>query len=250
MFIIKYLVLPILLFAQVGCNSNPADLTDIEECNHAASDEFVPLTLGTYWVYDYFLFNDDTVSDTEVKKIYIKDTLTYTVITQKYNLSGLAELYSSTNFVESDYINYYQNKSDGLYKAGFIFDSNKVIIEPALLYKYPANVGDNWLVKNMSLASTQDRIIYLNTVKYECVAKDVVFITPFDTFSTIVYGYSYKQAPDVLSYWHYFDYFTSGVGRVGTEVYSSPDSTINYEERMNFYLQIKDQLTDYCITVY
>ncbi len=97
---------------------------------------------------------------------------------QKYNLSGMCQLFSSTNFVESNYIKYYHNQSDGLYEAGFIFDSNKVIIEPELLYKYPVNSGDSWLVRNMSLYSTLDSIIYLTTVRYECVAKDMVFITP------------------------------------------------------------------------
>ncbi len=246
----KYLIPTLLLLVWVGCKSNPTQLPDVEECNHMPANEFFPLTLGTYWVYNYYLINSDTVDFEEVRKTFIKDTLTYTVNNQKYSLSGMCKLFSSTDFMDRGDISYFHNKPDGLYNAGFIFDGNQVIIESELLYKYPVNVGDNWPVRIISLDSVQDSIIYLETVKYQCVATDVLFITPFDTFSTVVYGHSFKQAPDVLSYWHYFDYFTSGIGRVGTEIYASPDSALEYEDKQNVNLQIKEQLTDYCLKVY
>ena len=244
---LKYSVALLLVFIQFSCDSSTLQSNKDEHCSQTVSDEFMPLSVGSFWAYDYKKIDGENVSYQEIRKYYINDTLTYSLDNKQYHVSAMSILTSSLDFMDMDYSRFYYQGSDGIYKAGFIFDTNLVLITPELLYKFPVNVGNSWWVKNLSIDSTQDSLIILSTIKYTCVATDELFVTPLDTFETIVYGRSSKMAPDVSSYWHYFDYFSPGIGLVGYDIYSTIDSTLAYEERLNLDDKWILRLTDYCI---
>ena len=243
----KVLILLPIMFFLIGCASDPIDQDNTDNCSHFPANEFIPQSLGTYQTYNYNLYTNGIVSYQEIRKSIILDTMSYIMNDDQYHLDGMCLLSSQNNFSVSNYSKYYLTKPDGFYYVGFIFDSNRVFIEPELLYKYPVNAGDSWNFKILSTGSTKDSIKFLSTVKYSCVSQDEIFVTPYDTFNTVVYGYSYKQASDVLEYSHTFTYIVSGIGIVGEEYYSSPDTTLSFQDRIKLELNGRLELIDYCI---
>ena len=208
------------------------DTTDIEEiCMEYGEDVLLPSELGNTW--EYWIWGDfeDLV-----------DTVTYSIIdTLTINYEGIDyhcfipqwENYS----YEAKWL--YYNGEDGLYLMGGLDDEDTLIL-PALLCKYPVEVGDSW---------EYPRIVYLprikfwlkDTMKVECVGKDEEFITSLDTFSTYVYRKSVESGeglendvpPDI-----YYDHYCPGIGIVGN---------IRQSEEIGIHITGEYKLIDYCL---
>lgn len=121
----KGLLLSVTLFTLASCNkSNPV--------NSPGGEQILPLNMGNTWLMQYTVY--DTTGATQ------GTTYDTTSVTMDTVLAGETWYHIATKISSGPL--FYTNKSDGLWEM--TLGSS---IAPTLLYKYPANVGDNWSVQ-------------------------------------------------------------------------------------------------------
>lgn len=207
-------------------------------------DEFFPIAEGNRWEYNTDNFNDGILDTT---RQYSHTRGFEEVYREKINNNnediGIEYLISD----EPDEIGWiaYQNSS-GIFELGFYFNDSLVYHEPVLIYKYPVNVNDSWLVRRYTPKLIEPWLTDRGNIKFSCVATDEPFITPADTFFTTVYHYLTLYGLDGY-HQHTYEYFSYGIGKVGMEIYLSTDTTYNYSQKNHLDLHRRITLVDYCL---
>ncbi len=218
----------------VSCNlgTGPADEN---------AGPIIPLAVGNYWVYqEYSLNNDGSIS-------FVHDLLAGFKITDtlSINLNGVKQRtfkysrYGPPDYISSEARLIYSGKG-GLYYAGItIKDSVKMLFND-LMFKYPANKGDE------TLAHTFYHNIYGNSghvpdsivTTYTCVSTDSLFSTPVGDFRCIVYKLK-LMLDDIFYLGDIYYFFKPTLGLVGMI-----DMPYSYITNEHFY-SLKTVLIDY-----
>lgn len=107
------------------------------------------------------------------------------------------------------------NGDNGLYWLGGISTGDSLFIK-TLGYKYPAEVGESWLVPILAYSRYENRFYIRDTLRFHVVATNEEIETPAGKFNCYVYKFSRKPADDVSQSWDYYDYYYPGVGLVGS----------------------------------
>lgn len=225
----------IIILLIVGCFRTPPDPI------------FFPIAEGNTWVWEttYDTVNTIFVTNPDTSRRVIEDVYAKLINELNENIGALSWTErSDTTGAELIFC----NETEGLYSLGFVVGDSIGYFDPQLTYKYPVTVGDIWPVKLYfpSLRSPWTR--YVRTIKYSCVATNESFNTPLGAFDATVYYHLSKYAINGYNL-HYFEFFTRGVGKVGTEVYiTEPSDTIYvYNERSQEDLNMRSQLIEYHI---
>ncbi len=202
-------------------------------------DEFFPIAQGNTWEYEKLFYSNGEIDSswTDTQRFVIENAYQKTFADSSY-LIGEGYWHGEFQGVVSDMI---FNGQNGLYYTGIHYRDSIWFYEPQLYYKYPVNLGENWKVNVYSI-----NLLIIDTLDISCVAKDHIYITPYDTFLTTVYHHSSKMA-DVSGYWHYFEYYCYGVGKVGVDVYSTGHASYNFNQRNIQNLFITSKLINYCL---
>ena len=188
----------ILLFL-FSCNENSTG-NDKNDCLKQGPDVLLPLTVGNYWNYQVEHSWTDSVKYIVSKKMQVE-------------YEG-EELEAYVYGKENGNINWlYMNKEDGLYLVGG-YTEYDTLIHPILQFKYPVNKGETWQFPRMVYHLYENKFYFKDTLTYTCVDTDFIVHTNIDSFSTNVYLYSLKPAPDVQMKEDYYSYFSPYNGRV------------------------------------
>lgn len=235
----KYYISPIIILALlVNSCFNP------EQGCKKFVDEFFPIAEGNYWKMDVNYYTSGNIDTTK--------TDTYTICLENVYQKIINE--SREDVGEESFLSeepdeyrrlFFQNSS-GVFNIGYYIYDSLVYHDPTIIYKYPVNAGETWSVRRYTPMRIAPWLTDRGLIEYSCVATDEPFVTPADTFSTIVYYYltlfglnGYHQ--------HTYEYFAYGVGKVGMEIYLSTDSTYTYAQRNRSDLHSSLKLFDYCL---
>jgi len=230
-----------------SCINSSTDNNEENECRPIAEDVLEPHAAGNFWERVQLAYSDGDIETglTDTGRIVIEKLLPVEIGGISYKVGVSRVIYSGN--ISGEDANLSWNGPTGLYSLGMIAFDDTLIVEPYLRCKYPVEVGEHWPVYITSYDPYESNFFVKDTLTYTCVKKNEPFITPIDTFNTIVYHYFYKPADDVISYWHTFQYYSPGIGPVGTEVYSSFYTTYSYENRKLRELKFRLQMIDYCL---
>ncbi|MCK4812871.1 MAG: hypothetical protein KAT14_02930 [Candidatus Marinimicrobia bacterium] len=204
------------------------------------SEQFYPTQLNNNWEYErktYYPFSVDTII-VSINKIISNDSLpTSEVAVQGWRKENYTSKYSTLLFSNENGLNY----------TGFSYYDSIGIHEPQLVYKFPVEIGESWVVKEYNLSKSPPYYSGISErYKYSCVATDEIFVSGVDTFLTTVYHHCSLWAGHMF-HAHYFEYLSYGIGNIGTEIYYSEDTTYTYSERKNEDLHFSERLIDYCL---
>lgn len=194
----------LVIFSLIFNNSCSEHSTD----GNNDSKYLIPFKVGNSWEYENIFY--DTAGNvmstsTKTEKI-IKDTIMFNM-----------HFYMM-------YINwgvYLTNKADGVWEYHISLDS--VIINRALIYKYPCKTGDTY---HISLGRPEPDVIIISTNEAVEVESE--------TFNCILYRYQFDEPDDN----HRNFYFAPGVGKIKYENYQRTPSGTLYkfrEERLINY---------------
>ena len=139
----------------------------------------------------------------------VRDSSTAEVDTMK--VTGTANVLGTTVYVLNS-ASYFKNQSDGLYHYGSVYDTAD---SPALIFKYPANPGDQYS------GGTMDSV----TMEVDTMSITV----PAGTFFCYTYSASYPAAFDECYY------FSPGVGQIICER-TYPDNSRLKIELLSYYV--------------
>lgn len=158
--------------------------------------QIIPLKIGNTWLMHYTGY--DT---TGITRGAIDDTFKITTDTV---VAG-DTWYSISSTVFSTL--YLTNKSDGIWTSGSS-------TAPCLIFKYPANVGDNW----------NAQVDPSTTFQISLQSKTISVTVPKGTYTCYEYRLITNSQP-------YLDlYLSPGVGFVAMDVYSSTNSGRSYKQ--------------------
>jgi len=246
-YLIKLNGICLFILILVFSSCSPIDNTDEEDCLKFVEGYIQPIAEGNFWVREQLAYSGSQIEPglTDTGRIVIEKMVSISLNDTVY-LAGLQRLIYPGD-ISKEVANLYWNGSAGLYYLGMMAPNDTLFLKPGIRYKYPVDVGESWSVQSYSYDPYENKIYIADTLIYTCVAQDEPFITPLDTFNTIVYHFYYKPVEDVLSYWHAFQYFSPGIGPVGTEIYSSFDTTYSYESKNLRELKFRLQMIDYCL---
>lgn len=236
--------LPFLTLILVFFNCTEFEPTiEEEECLKLGGDVLLPLDKGNEWSevqHRYYRGQiNDSSTDTFINKI--EEIISINYDGENYDV-GVQRRYNSEG-QPSPLNKLYWNGPDGLYYMGS-FAEGDTLLNKMLYLKYPVEVGDSWRYPRNFF---DGRNTIVDSVQVSCVDINVLFETPADTFRCIVFQYTIRPQFDVLARWHYFTYFTPGVGQVGNLIYSTPYNEYNYNDRQIEDLKWKSAIFDYCI---
>jgi len=237
----------ILLILFIGCPDSPNNNDENEDCLKYVEGFLEPISEGNYWEREQLAYYAGQIDSslTLTGRIVIERIISLLINNTVY-LVGLQRVIYPGD-IPNAVANLLWNGPNGLYYLGMIAPDDTLILEPSIRYMYPVDVGENWPVQCYDYDPYEKKIYLSDTLVYTCVAQNEPFITPIDTFNTIVYHYYYHPAEDILEFWHSFQYFSPGIGPVGTEVYSSFDTIYPYKSRNVKDLDLIIRLTDYCL---
>lgn len=231
----------------MSCSKSPVAIQKQNPCRSILEDVLEPHAKGNFWERVQYAYSGGQIEPglTDTGRIVIENVTALTVEGMTYKV-GVGRVILPGELPEPA-TSLFWNGPNGLYSLGLIAPEDTVITEPRLRYKYPVSVGESWATYTLIYDPFDKKISVKDTLTYTCVAINEPFITPVDTFNTIVYHYYYKPVDDVLEYWHTFQYFSPGVGPVGTEVYGSFDTTYSYANRKFNDQKLRLEMTDYCL---
>ncbi|MFP4458311.1 MAG: hypothetical protein ACLFSQ_01845 [Candidatus Zixiibacteriota bacterium] len=166
-----------------GCNG---DDDDDDDDNGDNTEVLMPLEQGNFWKFaESHFYADSVIVDTDTVLIEIvKDTIIEGDTTWKWIQNN------------KDEIMFFKNHEDGLYMHAFRNSDSDTLYyyeTPRLMFKYPAEIGDEWS-------------------GYEIIDTDTLISTPAGDF--ICYGYRDYDNPMNRRY-----FFAPGIGYIGTTTY-------------------------------
>jgi len=226
-----YVLLILIIIVMFSCSKNP-DMPDFSETDSEYSgDVLMPAKTGNYWQYrlwTYFHTSYDTVTYSITSRLSIvhEDT-TYNCFTARWD-----NITSDANWV-------YCNQKDGLYRMGG-YDADDTLIEPVLEFKYPVDEGETWQVPRM-VYHPLAKFYIKDTLTYTCIDTNFTYITPLDTFNTIVYMFRLSQGDDVSALEVHYNYFCPEIGLVGNQR-NSEDEYFNYKRKTGEF-----KIITYCL---
>jgi hypothetical protein len=207
----------------LSCNGSSTG-NDKEECLKQGPDVLLPLTVGNYWNYSTQYMWADSMKlcvSHKMKVDYEGEELdAYVWGRENWNINWL-----------------YMNKDDGLYLVGG-YTEYDTLIHPTLRFKYPVNKGETWQYPRMVYHLYENKFYIKDTLTYTCVDTDFTVHTSIDSFSTNVYLFKLKPAPDVLAKELHYYYFSPSHGYIYNKLSSDLDTT-----------RVKGSVTlyDYCL---
>jgi hypothetical protein len=195
-FLVQVLV-PVLF--GITCTQVTAPVTELPK-------ELMPLTVGNKWRYLSGLFNppDTTIFEITRKMPVTIDSVTY---------DASAYIYYRQGGTKPEFEWLHWNGADGLYWLGGVSGRDSLFIKK-LGFKYPAEVGESWLVPILAYSRSDERFYIRDTLTFHVIATDEEIETPAGKFKCYVYKYSRKPADDVLERWDYYEYYFPGLGPV------------------------------------
>ncbi len=221
----------------MSCNSGTEPPVDEN------SGPIIPLAVGNYWVYQEYSLNSDGSIDTDI----VHDLLAGFIITDTLSVSLNGDklktfqcsMYGPPDYISSKTRLIYSGK-DGIYYAGITIEDSVTMSFNDLVFKYPANKGDE------TLAHTFYHNIYGNSgnvpdyivTTYTCVSTDSLFSTPVGDFRCVVYKLK-LMLDDIFYLGDIYYFFKPTLGLVG--MIEMPYSYISDE---HFYF-LKTVLVDY-----
>ncbi len=243
---ITLLIFMISIF-MIYCEENPNKHEKKEECIKYGGDYIKPIELDNYWIFSQksYANGEPDYRDPDTLKEIIESMIEVKIGNIDYIGRVSQMIYPDNNYREVSAIQW--NGPKGLYDLGMITPTDTFLIEPILRYKYPVNIGEKWNVSVISYGYDDERISIIDTMTIRCVAKDYQFITPVDTFRTIVYYYAKEIAEGALYLRHCFMYYCPGISMVGAEFYQSTDSIYYFDQKITDEMHIRIELIDYCL---
>jgi hypothetical protein len=183
----------------ITCTQVTAPVTELPK-------ELMPLTVGNKWRYLSGLFNppDTTIFEITRKMPVTIDSVTY---------DASAYIYYRQGGTKPEFEWLHWNGADGLYWLGGVSGRDSLFIKK-LGFKYPAEVGESWLVPILAYSRSDERFYIRDTLTFHVIATDEEIETPAGKFKCYVYKYRRRPAPDVFAYWNYLLYYSPGIGSV------------------------------------
>lgn len=213
------LLLPV-LFTQISCSNIVEPIVPKEE----SSNGILPLQVGYYWKYkNYYLKSDGSISGEGIEEDYrITKYSSIRFGTEEYKVFHRISGYFDPT------INQYRYGSDewllrnfdsGLYLMGGKY-RNDSIYTKLIWYKYPVKKGDTWKSPHLVYDLVEQKYIIKDSTTYTCTETDALFETPLGSFTCIVYYHRVRiHDYDVDDTKDYYEYYKSGIGKVGVVTY-------------------------------
>jgi hypothetical protein len=207
---IKFLFLQCLLLLSISCSGNSTG-NDKDNCLKQGPDVLLPLTVGNYWNYQLQHSWTDSVEYVVSKMLKVQYE------GEELNAHVWGKKDGDINWL-------YMNRDEGLYLVGG-FTEYDTLIHPVLQYKYPVDKDETWLVPRMVYNIYENKFYFKDTLTYTCVDTNFMVTTDAGNFSTYVFLYKLKPAPDVLELERYYNYYSPTFGLILNNLTADYDST-------------------------
>lgn len=200
------------------------DTTKVDSVRGELSDGLLPLRVGYYWKYrNYYLNEDSSYRFEDIQDEYrITKSSIVTINNKSYTIFHRIWGYLNPETLVYQYASdewFFRNFDDGVHIMGGKYNQDSIYTN-INWYRYPVKKGETW--KYPHLAYLPDKQVYAiyDTVTYTCTDTNAAFKTPIGTFKCAVYYHRQKLDEDVLEQRDVYDYYSQGVGWVGTVEYS------------------------------
>ncbi|MGE5437700.1 MAG: hypothetical protein ACM3O3_10770 [Syntrophothermus sp.] len=188
------------------------------------SNWLIPLKEGNFWEYKLeSQFNEDSVP--------LFTSYTTQRILSQFNAFKDCSSYETYIYDRESSSNehwIYWQDSTGFYSLGG-FSKTDTLIGKNLIFKYPANVGDEW--QNQNIIYDSQNFSYGDSITIKCISTNKNFITPAGNFKCYVYYRRQKIADDVGGFFDIYDYLVPNFGHIGQEVFYTievPGDTVSF----------------------
>lgn len=211
----------LLIFAFLGIVSceNPVD--------NPVDSVLYPISVGNYWKYKIYTYSSGEILPglTDSLEMTIDEEIIVNIDGRTYNGGVQTRRFGENTYAEARWI--YANMNDGLYYLGGIAEKD-TIFQKFLYLKYPVKQGETWKVPYMYYDLVNERFEFKqdSTLEYTCISTNERIDTEIGEFRCVVYHFKEFPEVDVPTYWHYYLYYSPGVGYIGTEIRSDLDNSI------------------------
>jgi hypothetical protein len=199
-------------------------------------NEFIPLAVGNYWVYEQWYYGDPTWLDTVRNEILF----THDIIVEntKVHAYGIYRFRYDERPREDALVPLAANGPEGYYILGSRTPTDSLYkLNEGLRYKYPASIGDTWEYTQVIYNRQSGEFRLGNTRTIQLIDTTKTVETPAGDFENC-YVYRFNDFYIASTLIHYF-YIKPMIGIVGVDTYVADDDLYGQQRLLEYEINGK-----------
>jgi len=200
-----------------GGSPEPPDPTCTGPPAPSADGPLVPLAVGNSWTYERTYYQRPT-PQTDTLRAEVTDKVRVSHDGDTYE-AAVWGLYDPTATDRPGFPRPLRwNGPEGTYQLGGIAEADTFTTR-FLQLQYPAEPGTEYDVPILAYDPPSPQgFVFSDTLTYRVDSTEATFTTPVGTFTSYIFHYKRRPAPDVGGFWHFKIYYAAGIGPIGLVV--------------------------------